>query len=43
LAVPPSFSYFGRQAALITALLEFLHDLNMSVHAFKMKIKGGGR
>jgi hypothetical protein len=30
-------------AALIASLLEFLHDLNMSLSALKMEIKGGGR
>jgi hypothetical protein len=29
--------------ALIGSLLEFLHDLNMSLHAVKMEIKGGER
>jgi hypothetical protein len=29
--------------ALIAALLEFLHDLNMSLRALKMEIKGGER
>jgi hypothetical protein len=29
-------------AALIASLLEFLHDLNMSLRAVKMEIKSGG-
>lgn len=29
--------------ALIASLLEFLHDLNLSLHALKMEIRGGER